>query len=386
MAEQLTHQEKMFTEDTIKELANWLIIGASYTENQLEHFKNEKFYLPLISLANEFWLIGALTQQLKDKNVWSLLPDELTNYLSEIEKIYRERSLALSKEAIYCCRTFQKKNIEVIMLKGITGLFNGSYKVISERYMTDIDLLVKEEVAQESFKELQRVGYAEQAGEFDIRAVEHHHLPPLIRENGCCFIELHMKGLKESVSGVLNTEEIWQKSIGLTLENNLNVLQLHPTHQLILAIAHSELSDKNFDNKVFDLKQVHNAYIIAQFYYQDIEWSKVQEHFSREKSSHVLDSMLNCIYTLFHFSTPITKVNDALANQHVKFIIEKYITTQGKVTLISRINSVIKGYSEETIVNLYGKRGSFPILNGRIKHFSRHCKIVIKNILSTFNK
>jgi hypothetical protein len=187
MAEKLTRLEKMFTEETIEELANWLIIDASYTENQLEHLKNEKLYLPLISLANDFWLIGALTQQLKDKNVWSLLPVELTSYLSEIEKVYLERSQALSQEAIDCCKTFQKKNIEVMMLKGITGLFNGSYKVISERFMTDIDLLVREYALQESCKTLKEVGYIEQPEDFNINAVEHHHAPPINQRRGVLF-------------------------------------------------------------------------------------------------------------------------------------------------------------------------------------------------------
>lgn len=380
MAEKLTRLEQTITSETIFDLANWLTQNQSYTSNQLEKLQDEKFYLPLISLANNFWLIGALTHQLKEKRVWSLLPKALTRYLIEIDNVYLERSQAIYQEAIFCCKTLKNAQIDVVMLKGIAGLFNGSYKNVSERFMVDIDLLVKENQLQESIILLKRTGYAEQEEEFDIHAVEHHHAPPLIRNNGCCFIELHRSGLKKPISGVLSTEETWQDSFPLTLNDNLQVLQLSPTHQFILAIAHSELSNKHFDYKTFDLRQIHNIYIIASYFYQEIHWDKVQEHFARDKKSHMLNSMLVSIHQLFNFSTPITSINDEHAIKHFTVIIKNYLATQGRMTVFSRILRILHGYRKESILHYYGRNGFCAVGFGRFKHFKRHCKMLYKTI------
>jgi hypothetical protein len=208
-------------------------------------------------------------------------------------------------------------------------------------------------------------------------------LPPLIREGGCCFIELHRWGLKKSVSEVLTTKEIWRDSVILNLEDDLQVLQLSPTHQFILAIAHSELSNKNHDYKEFDLKQIHNVYIIANFYYQDINWESVQEHFSRARKEYILNGMLFCVNKLFSFSTPITQIIDDNASKHYRVILKNFISTQGRMTLIKRIKGIVRSYREEAILHYYGRYGYFPVFTGRLKHFNRHCKMLYSAIFCT---
>ncbi|MEW6989923.1 nucleotidyltransferase family protein [Colwelliaceae bacterium 6441] len=372
--------------ETIIDLVNWLTHEQHYENTQLARLQKESTYIPLIKLANNFWLIGALCQRIREKNVWQLLPEDLTGYLSEIEKAYLSRSETIYQEAIFCCRILNKNNIRVIMLKGIAGLFNGSYKHISERFMADIDLLVSNEQLNDSFSTLQSAGFYENANEFDISPVDHHHLPPLIRANGCCYVELHRLGLKKSVSDILTTQEIWQKCVPLTIEQDMDVFQLAPSHQLILAIAHSELSDKNYDNKTFELKQLHNIYVIAHYFYQEIDWVLVKSHFIRVGHLTVLNSTLFSLLKLFNFTTPITNLIDDDAKKHVETSIEKYLSTQGELTLVSRIITLVRGYQKETILNLYGTDHYFPVLTGRLKHFKRHVKMVFEMVSSSFPK
>jgi hypothetical protein len=378
--------DKAITKAIIYELANWLTIDKPFSKEQLARLQEEQYYLPLISLAHNFWLIGALVQQLKNKKVWKNLPEELVSYLAEIEMIYFLRSEKMIKEAHYSCGILKNKNIEIVMLKGIAALFNDSYKVISERYMVDIDLLVKEENALDSYSALQNEGYFEQPGEFDIQVPNHHHFPALIRNDGCCYIEIHRNALKNSINKVLRTQEIWQECITLPIGNNIVVNQPSPTHQLILAIAHSELSDNNYGNRVFELKQIHNAYIIAHFYYEEIDWDKVKHHFLRVQLLYVLENMMFSIYQIYDFFTPLTKKIDIRSQNHLAESIDRYITCQGEQTLRERVKMIFEGYNYLSILYLYGGSGYFPVFIGRLKHFVRHCKILLKSLSKSIKR
>jgi len=375
-------QGEEISAESIYELADWLTVDKCYSQEQLEHLKDEEHYLPLIALAHNFWLVGALVQQLKNKKVWNSLPEELANYLDEIERLYLSRSKSITKEAQNTCKILEQRGINVIMLKGVAALFNGSYNEISERYMVDIDLLVREEDAKESFLALKEHGYSEQPYEFDIQIPNHHHLPALIRNNGCCFIEVHKNALKSSVAGVLSTHEIWRDSIPLPFYENASINQLNPTHQLILAIAHSELSDNNYKNNTFELKQIHHAYVISRYYYDEIDWEKVQGHFVREGLLHVLESMMFNIQTLFDFGTPIAKRVTLNSQTHLEKIIRQYVQCQGVQTFKVKVKQVLQGYDRQSILYLYGYSGYFPVFKGRLNHLKRHCKIFIHSLRS----
>ena len=65
------------TQQTFYDLSTWLTHPNKYSQDQLSRLLNEEKYLPLITLAHEYWLVGALTNQLKSANVWNKLSSEL---------------------------------------------------------------------------------------------------------------------------------------------------------------------------------------------------------------------------------------------------------------------------------------------------------------------
>jgi len=61
---------------TFLDLGMWLSSPNTYSKKQLSSLLDEDKRLPMIKLANKYWLIGALAHSLKGSNVWLLL-DEL---------------------------------------------------------------------------------------------------------------------------------------------------------------------------------------------------------------------------------------------------------------------------------------------------------------------
>ena len=66
--------DPIITKVTFFDLATWLVTPSDYSNEQLARLKDEELSLPLFSLANQYWLIGRLTHQLKNAEIWSALP------------------------------------------------------------------------------------------------------------------------------------------------------------------------------------------------------------------------------------------------------------------------------------------------------------------------
>jgi hypothetical protein len=368
------------TQQTIYDLGTWLSENQQYTPTQLNHLQDEQHYLPLVSLANNYWLTGALANSLRKSNVWSLIPATLQDYLTELEVFYYQRSEAIQKETVFSCSLLIDANIKVIVLKGAANLFSGAANPISSRYMSDIDVLVNENKLEKSVKTLEQSGYFEQNDneELLIEANVHHHAPPLIRKNGICYIEVHRWALPLSSHQILQTKEIWQHAIPLKLAGGVNVLQMPPTQQIILAIAHSEISDSAFEDQHINLRQLFNLNSLANHYAQTINWSSVEEHFQRANLTHVLYAMLFSTYKIFGLMTPLTKIDDINAKEHFCKGLERFTTTQGHEPKFNYLKRVFRGYRKQTIIDLYGKKGKFPLLSGRLKHLKRHTQMLLK--------
>jgi hypothetical protein len=369
----------LITQQTFYDLGTWLSEKQQYTQTQLERLQLEEHYLPLVALANNNWLTGALADSLKKSNVWPLIPATLQDYLAEFERFYQQRSESIQQEAIFSCSLLLDANIKVILLKGAANLFNGTAKPISSRYMCDIDVLVLDDNLGESVKTLEVKGYSTQNDnqEILIEANAHHHASPLIRMGGICYIEVHRWALPLSSHQILQTKEIWQHSIPLTLAPGLEVLQLHPTQQIILAIVHSEISDSAFKDNHINLRQIFNLNCLAINFVHTIDWATVEAHFHRADLTHILNAILFSAHEIFGLITPLTNIDDISSQHHFSKGLERYIKTQGDEPKLDYLKEVFRGYSKHKIIDLYGKEGDFSLLVGRIKHLKRHAKMLI---------
>ncbi|TRX57204.1 nucleotidyltransferase family protein [Thalassomonas sp. M1454] len=357
---------------TFYDLGMWLTRPNTHTKAQLSRLLDEDMRLPLLTLANKYWLVGALTHSLKHSKIWNELDNELQAYLLELETFYFERAQSIIDEAIYACTLLNSANIKVVMLKGGANLFSGVAQPISSRFMTDIDLLIPEEQHEAANDVLKAAGYNTDQDKHAVHAKEHHHAPALYREGGACCVELHRWVLKKSVSDVLATEEVWQQAIELELTEGLSVQQLCPNHQAVLSIAHSEISHSGYEDKHFDLRQLINLDRIANFYLVKIDWRVVEQHFIRCNKQAPLYALLYAMLRITGFDTTLQVASNKQAQQHFIDSLAQFEQRQGTKTRFSHLLAVLKGYNSESIKVAYGSDGSFPVTVGRLKHLKRH--------------
>jgi len=366
------------TRQTFDDLATWLIHPDEYSTEQLLRLQSEDQCLPLMSLAHQYWLIGVLTNQLKNAKVWGKLPDNFKCYLLDIETIYFNRIDAIKKETLHVCQLLSGANIDVVVMKGAASLFNGVAEPISNRYMKDIDLLVPEKEQPKAYELMQQNGYEKDSTYFEINAFDAHHAPPLLK-NDLCYIELHRWVLAKHLKQVLDTDEVWKASVPLNLTDVLQVNQLSPTHQVIHSIAHSEIQNGGYDQCDIDLHQLVNLYSIVKRFSDDIDWDVVQQYFNNSNQEEVLTAILYTGFALLKLDTPLTdKANEAAKNHHEKCL-QRYEKHQGVISGFSVIMEQLYSYKRRNIHLMYGRRDRLSYIKGIIKHIYYHLRKILNS-------
>lgn len=360
---------------TFCDLTLWLINPDEHSAEQLKRLCDEELCLPLMSLANQYWLIGVLTHSLKNSDVWGVLPEQLRGYLLEVETLYENRNKQIEVEVVEVCALLDNENIDVILMKGAASLFNGATQPISKRYMKDIDLLIPEDQQQKAYELLKRNGYAQDADYFEINANDAHHSPPLLKNN-TCYIELHRWLLVKHLNQVLETKAVWSNTQNLQLSDRLWVKELSPTHQVVLSIAHSELQNGGYDQCHIDLHQLMNLHSIVSHYKSAIDWQVVKQHFAESGQRKVLQTTLYNAYQLACIHTPITDFNDKFSKRYFNKCITRYVKRQGIESFYTVVMEQLYFYKKRNIKLTYGGDVSLWYVRGAFKQLKNHIRKV----------
>lgn len=360
------------TPQTFYDLGMWLSSPEQHTAQQLHDLLDEDARLPCIALANQYWLIGALTHSLKNSTVWATLDNAFTAYLQEMEDFNRKRSEGIKWEVIHACHLLSTAGIKVALLKGGANLFNGTASPNSVRFMIDIDVLVSEDNYPKALNILKAHGYEADLDEHHIHAINCQHAPPLYRLDGACCVELHRWVLSSRAANILSTAAAWNQAIKLPLDDSLTVWQLHPTHQFILSVAHSEISHWGYSDKVIDLRQLVNAQTICQRYAGDIDWHEVESHFSSCNEQPALYALLYAAKVLLNVSTPLDERLNGAAKEQFESCLGTYVKRQASAPKFAHLRTIKRTYSKESIHMNYGGNTKFWLLRGRLMHLKRH--------------
>ncbi len=373
-------QDSKITHQSYIDLCAWLAPSVPVCEDRMFRLTCEPDYLPLIALANNFWLTGALAFQLKNKGVWTKLPSLLSEYLATIEAAYLERSVQIQDEVQSVSQLLKGAGYELLLIKGAASLFNGAAKPISTRFMSDVDILVKRQDIKSAYDLLTSKGYYNALESHELHGKHHHHMPVLKREEGVCYIELHQGAVNIKFDHLLTADDAWQHKMKLELFEHIQVNQLSANQQVILTIVHSELSDRGLQDQHLELRQLYHLVVISEFFSKQLNWHQIQAHFVQHGQEKALAAAIYSAYQLFGLVTPITDPMDEWGEQHLSCCIDKYIAHQGVELQSQRLKNIVKGYGRQSIVSLYGDEGDWPVLSGRLKHIKRHIGLLVKKL------
>jgi len=338
-------------------------------------FSNENSYLPLLKLANQNWLLSHVIFEIKKKECWHLLPEQVQEYMLSIQDVYVQRAKVIELELTYLADSLKPTKIPMVLLKGAAALLNTSSSPANIRYMTDIDVLIPENKLELAKAQLELNGYLLDDENFDYKGNLSHQLSPIKRRESLCYIELHRWPLSFRAKALLNTQDVWKSAIEIK-ESDLGFNQLAPTHQIILEIAHSEISDGGHRANFLSLQKLVNLYLMINYWenieQKPIDWPAINSAFIESGFEQVLQARLHMLHELFELTTPITQLQNENAQKHVKSTLSRYERKQSDANWCFEFVKLFASYEKELLLSRYGHKGQFPLLRASCYQLYAH--------------
>lgn len=233
----------------------------------------------VIELASQQLVTPALRQALHDKGLLAAVPAEVRDYLEAVHTLNGARNRRIADQTAEIAAALNEVGIEPILLKGVAHLFTGLYGDPAARVIGDIDLLVSSERMARAVAALTGIGY--RAGEVEGMSFgEHHHHAPLVRADAITFVELHSEPLYQPFGRLMSAADVMAAARPVALADQRARLP-STQHQLVLNIAHTQLSDRHFWSGRTSLRGLLDLVLLRARAVDAVVWQDLLDAFDR---------------------------------------------------------------------------------------------------------
>ena len=249
------------------------------TEKIIEHIEScgPLDWEEVANIAGAHSIVQALYPALVEKHAIDSVPDEFLNYIKHLSELNYDRNSMMKVQLIEAVSHMNSLGIKPLLMKGAAHLVLDTFSNISDRLLTDLDILVPENDIKRISKALIEIGY--QFDEENINFIEtHHHYPPLIKQNECAMIELHRELMFHEQQHVFPTEHAWKNTIDITLSENAQAKVLNPTYRIFHSFLHSSLVDSLHLRGYVEIRQLHELARTQFMYSSNIDWKVMQKY------------------------------------------------------------------------------------------------------------
>lgn len=184
----------------------------------------------------------------QDEALLGALPHDLQTFFLEIGAANARRNAAIREQALEIGRAASVAGLGLVALKGAADLLGPGRKAISQRYLSDIDILVRGENMARARDVLTALGGVRQDGAVPSG---HHHDPAFLAADWAVPVELHSALGDARVERILPASEVVDAAMpsghpGLTVPA--------PHHRLAHVVAHGQLSGHGYTACAFSLR------------------------------------------------------------------------------------------------------------------------------------
>jgi hypothetical protein len=271
----------------------------------------------VIKLANATLVSPALWAELCSLGLQGRLPAEVQDYLGEIHRLNTQRNLRLCDQVIETVQTLNSIDVVPILLKGAASLFTKTYLDPGSRILTDIDILVPHQVAEDCWNLLCTQGYAphvNENGQVNPHAL--HHLEPLSRPGDSAVIEIHHAVLPPLNSGRIfgasltandaaQFTQMMNESAELIPITGLSLAAPSATARVLHCLLHSAFYESNAHRSgALPLRSIHELALLQSLFSTTIDWHAISRFMAEDGKSTVLRSWVYLAHRLFGCPMP----------------------------------------------------------------------------------
>jgi Uncharacterised nucleotidyltransferase len=253
----------------------------------------------IIQIANAQLVSPALWISLMNKDLSADLPDELKCYLSGLHNLNLVRNGLIKRQAEEIIKRLNEIGIEPILLKGAALLFTNAFSDVGTRIMEDLDILVLEADAEQSWKALLSLGYRpyEANAPVDGRS---HHLPAIIRDGDPAAVELHTQLFDwYDRTMVLTAVDCFKGAVSIET-GSLSYKILSLPHFIIHNMVHIEVHHLCFYSGKISLRQLLDFVVVSNSEPHRIDWKSIEDRMKGHGIRHIYRSYLHMAATLLN--------------------------------------------------------------------------------------
>ena len=255
---------------------------------------SESAWQPLIEAASHHLVTPAIAYGLRHS---SGLPSTVEEYFQAVLFLNRDRNRVIMETLTGALQELNKAGIVPVLLKGAASIAGALYPDSAMRILGDLDVLVPQDQARNAARVLSAIGY-ETVDKGTVRYSEHHHLAPLRHIETGVFIELHTQPVLQELKSFLDAETMIAKAVRAPFTQCSAFLPA-PTHRIIHAIVHDQLSDGNYARRRLNIRQLLELAALANRHANDIDWEQVGKAFDANGQRHVLEDGVEVAEALF---------------------------------------------------------------------------------------
>jgi hypothetical protein len=213
-----------------------------------------------VRVGSSHLVLPALYCKLRNSDLVSQLPPELTAHLKEIHTLNTERNKGLLKQIHWLNSLLFQEGIRAVFLKGSGALLGDLYSDPGERVLSDIDCLVREGDFDDAVNLVKGEGYTHPPFLPEKLPLMHHY-PSLFKTNEPAQIEIHKIPVGKRQLKHLNLEDMWSACAQPGEKDGPWILS--GTDQILINVIHSQLKDRGQFYANIPLRNIYEFYRLS---------------------------------------------------------------------------------------------------------------------------
>jgi hypothetical protein len=209
----------------------------------------------LMLIATGHYLAPSLCGALERRGLWDLAPAEFREILQATDLLNRERNALHYEQLIAVTRQLNSSGIEPMLLKGAICLLPGQFTGAGGRVLSDLDLLVPEDRAEDALHSIMDIGYAYDPGMYLGQFEHHHHLPPLYHPQQGIRIEIHKDVFHARLKPILSARDMWPRARPVEFGEARGFVP-DSYMRLLHNVVHARLEDRHHRDFKLEMRQL----------------------------------------------------------------------------------------------------------------------------------
>ncbi len=252
----------------------WQLLSPLNSEPDKDSFKDIRS--EHIDVANIHWLSGFCYERLREICTIDMLSGEIQHRLRQECLENRLRNSLLKSALTDLLRLFHKQGIEIVLLKGAATFSDSLYPQTGARSMSDLDLLVKEDVLTQAVEILVAAGYEEVKDpdkDHDGLATDarHAHINEYVKPGTPVIVELHYHVTYGHGACMLPVDEAWENTAPASVDG-VPCLVLNPTYRVLHNTVHGLVPSRDFIKGEVRMWHLLEFGYLVNRYHNAIDW------------------------------------------------------------------------------------------------------------------